>query len=138
MFYMRNLGDVGLFMRAYIAAGALLLMASFLIRNAQFRETFRYTMQGISLYPLFYFAIIDSNSPLFRWLNWRPVRFLGELSYSLYLVHFSVILGLRNWFPDSPELLSGLLGFPIAIAISINIYYLLERPCARLRKRLHV
>ena len=57
-----------------VAVGLAVLGFCFVYRDAQFRETFRYTLQGLALAPLFFAAIRYSHWPIFRWLDWAPMR----------------------------------------------------------------
>ena len=116
------------------------LAATFVVRNDAFRWTARYTVQGLALIPLFVAAIRCHRSAAFSWLGWRWLRFLGTLSYTLYLVHLIVLdrmtaalgdpAGLRKW--------AGVAGaFGISLLLAVLMHRLVERPLARWRKRLH-
>lgn len=74
----------------------MLLLLSFLYRDEQFRETFRYTLQGLALIPLFYLAIRYPKNSLFRFLNYWWMKKLGVYSYFIYLSHFIVIHALKD------------------------------------------
>jgi peptidoglycan/LPS O-acetylase OafA/YrhL len=111
------------------------LLVSFLWRDPRFQETFRYSLQGLALVPLFVLAIRYHDWGIFRLLNVEWVKFIGVLSYSLYLLHPTVLFGLAQWSTWHP-LVQGLVGLVLSLALSAGIYYLVERPCARLRKRL--
>ncbi len=115
---------------------AVLLLWSLLYRDEVFRYTLRYTVQGIALLPLFYLAVTDCRAPWFAWLNLKVVRFLGLLSYSMYLTHHSIILGLESLLPNSGAIERGVLAFILTATFAIIIYYSIERPCALLRQRL--
>jgi peptidoglycan/LPS O-acetylase OafA/YrhL len=121
-----------------LAASGAMLLFSFGYRDPAFRETFRYTLQGIALFPLFYLAIVDHERPLWRWLNYAPLRFLGILSYTLYLVHFCALHATWHLLPDVSAPVQAVIGGAAALGITLAIYYGVERPCARLRKRLSV
>lgn len=71
------------------AAGALLL--TLIYRDATFRETARYSIQGLALMPLFYFAVRFPGNPLFRHLNSSWIITLGAYSYTIYLIHYVII-----------------------------------------------
>src|SRR5579884_907926 len=119
----------------WLPLGIAGLLASFLIRDPRFQETFRYTLQGLALFPVFVMAISYPDRSLFRVLNIRWVKFIGVLSYSLYLVHPTVLFGVAEWTTWHP-LVGGAVALALCVLISTAIYYLVEKPCARLRKRL--
>jgi peptidoglycan/LPS O-acetylase OafA/YrhL len=117
--------------------GALVVLAlCVVIRNEAFRETLRYSLQGMALAPLMIAAIRFREWPLFRPLNWHPVAFLGVLSYSFYLVHFAVIYAVQRLTPALAPLVQGMLALALTLALAAVLYRFLERPCARLRRRL--
>jgi peptidoglycan/LPS O-acetylase OafA/YrhL len=116
-----------------IAIGVLVL--TFTDRSDVFRDTLRYTLQGIALFPVFITAVRYPRWLVFRILNLRIVRFVGVLSYTLYLVHYIVIETIDRWRLGSP-LVQGILSLTISLLVAVAIYYLVERPCARLRRYL--
>jgi peptidoglycan/LPS O-acetylase OafA/YrhL len=111
------------------------LLVSFLVQDPGFEQGIRYTLQGIALVPLFVVAIRYPTWGVFRLLNVRPVKFLGVISYSLYLLHPTVLFALWQW-THLNSLAQGVLGGVVAIGLSTLIYYGVEKPAARLRKRL--
>jgi peptidoglycan/LPS O-acetylase OafA/YrhL len=115
--------------------GLLGLVFSFVYRSGAFRETARYSLQGIALVPVFVVGIRSPGFGLFKILNWRPIAFVGALSYSLYLVHYVVILGVQRHASSLPKALQGALSLAISLVVSWAIYLFVEKPCARLRKR---
>jgi peptidoglycan/LPS O-acetylase OafA/YrhL len=116
------------------ALSALLLSVGF--RKPEFRETWRYSLQGVALTFLFVAAIRFHEWPIFRILNVRGVAFMGVLSYSLYLVHSAVLLAVQSMAPSMHPLESAIIALGICIALSWAMYEVIERPCARLRRRL--
>ncbi len=66
-----------------------------------------------------------------RLLNWKPVVFLGVLSYSLYLWQ-SPFLNHRSsaWINAFPQ------NVVVAFLVALASYFLIERPFVRLRRRL--
>ena len=119
----------------WLCASGILLAAAFAIRNPVFRETLRYTVQGVALIPLFYLAVSQPGNLLFRWLNWPGVRFIGVLSYSIYLSHF-VILHVLTRTHEGHPLLVACLAAAATIAYAIFVHYLVERPLHEVRKKL--
>ena len=101
----------------------ILIVFTLLYRDAQFRESSRYTLQGIGLMPLFYYAITMVGSPVHRFLNWPPLRRLGVYSYVIYLVHHVVVNVLQEHFSvmqPGPVLLAATLALSIAYAAFID------------------
>lgn len=115
--------------------GLVLLLVSLVVRTDSFRDTIRYTIQGIALFPIFISAIRYSNWGLFRILNWNWVRFVGVLSYSFYLIHFVVIKALQATIPELGMLGIGVLSMVLSIGLSYAVYLLAEVPAAKLKQR---
>ena len=115
-----------------LPASLLLLLFTFVFRDPGFRQTFRYTLQGIALAPLFVVAMRYPDWGPFRLLNLRAVSFLGVISYSLYLVHH-VLLDVVG---SVPSLSRAALALSASIAVAYAMYVLVEKPCGRLRRRL--
>jgi peptidoglycan/LPS O-acetylase OafA/YrhL len=112
------------------------LVFSFVYRAPWFRETLRYSLQGVCLAPIFVVAMRDADWGPFRFLNLRWVRHVGVLSYSLYLLHHAVIYGVEQWLPRAHPAVHGVLALGIALALAEAIHRVIERPCARLRQQL--
>lgn len=121
---------------AIVPTSALVLLACLLAPNVQFRETVRYSLQGVALTFLFVALIRFRDSACSRALNWRPIAFIGVLSYSLYLLHYTVILGVRHELASLHPVLQASLALGISLTLAWVIHVLVERPCADLRRRL--
>ena len=115
--------------------GLAALIVSFLVFDQRFQETVRYTIQGLALFPLFVVAVRYPSWGPVRLLNLRPVAFVGVISYSMYLIHPTIIYGLQQWTGWQPFPL-GIAALALTLLIAMVIYVAVERPCARLRKRL--
>lgn len=113
------------------------LFFCFIYRGEEFRHTFRYTLQGLALFPLFYLAVRRSHWFMFSWLNWNIVRGLGVISYTFYLFHLT---GLKLAEIIGADSIEGrmILGFLITFSFSTLMYQFIEKPCAMLRRKLHV
>ncbi|MGJ4909090.1 acyltransferase family protein [Bradyrhizobium sp. HKCCYLRH2015] len=110
---------------ALLAGAVAALLVSLVYRDPVFRETARYSLQGLALMPLFYFAVRFADAPLFRDLNRSWVMTLGTYSYAIYLIHNVVIRTIDKNLPAiaaKPYLL-----FPLALLISVIYAAAIER-----------
>lgn len=120
----------------WLPLGAATLLLTFVLRGSHFRETLRYSLQGIALVPVFVCAVRYPDWGLMRLLNYRPIAYFGVLSYSLYLIHQIVFLAFVDrlgavWGP-APCAIATL---AVSVALALLLQQLIEKPCARLRKR---
>jgi len=118
-----------------VPLGLALILCSLVYRSNAFRDTLRYSIQGIALYPIFIAAIRFPNWVVFRPLNWGWVRFFGVLSYSLYLVHFTVIQILSSKIPGLGLLVCGALSLLICVVFAYAIHQFVEIPTGKLKQR---
>jgi peptidoglycan/LPS O-acetylase OafA/YrhL len=123
-------------MKWFLPTSIAVLLVTFLDRDDSFRETLRYTLQGLALIPLFIAAIHYQKSPLVLFLNLPLMRFLGVLSYSLYLCHLIILESVTHAWPANPPLVTGAISLACAIGFATLVHYWIERPCTRIRKHL--
>ena len=94
-----------------------------------------------NLLELIVSAIRDQISEITRDRPDHYLAFVGTLSYSLYLVHYVVILTLDEHLrlEGMPRAVGGVLRGSLALAISLLLSYAIyrgvEKPCATLRKK---
>jgi peptidoglycan/LPS O-acetylase OafA/YrhL len=105
--------------------GIAFLLLSLIYRNPIFRETFRYSLQGVALFPVFYFAIRFHDNALFRHLNSAWAIRLGTYSYAIYLIHQVIIFAIDKNAPfirNNPNFI-----FPTTLMISIAYAAVIDR-----------
>jgi peptidoglycan/LPS O-acetylase OafA/YrhL len=121
----------------YVPAAIALLGICVAARNDSFRETSRYSVQGIALTVIFIAAIRYPHWLPMRALNTKPLIFIGLLSYSLYLLHYAVIYSVQRFCGNLDPISQGVLALGISVTCAWIIYITIEKPSARLRRRLH-
>jgi peptidoglycan/LPS O-acetylase OafA/YrhL len=131
----RPIGRPALWKWGLLPAGLALLLVGFTYRAPWFRETIRYSIQGLGLVPVFVTAIRFPEWLPFRLLNARWVAFVGTLSYTLYLTHQVTLVGVHTWFRGLDVPTASAIALALSFAISLLIYQFVEKPCAQLRKR---
>lgn len=118
-----------------VGLGLAAIAATMLMRRPELRVTLAYSIHGLALAPIFIAAIQYSERLPWRLLNLAPVRWIGLISYSLYLLHLPIIELCHRYVTASPIPLAGV-AFVASVAASTLVYFAVEKPCARLRKRL--
>ncbi len=84
-------------------------------------------------------TMLHPRSWLTRALEWTPLRFLGRISYSLYLWHI-LFFSANSIAPVHSRLLLAVAGRPgkylCSLLAALASYFLVEKPCIRLGHRL--
>jgi peptidoglycan/LPS O-acetylase OafA/YrhL len=111
------------------------LALSFGITNPSFMDTARYTLQGVCLFAVFVVAIRYPDWGPMRPLNSRLLSWIGLISYSLYLLHLTVLKSVYSLWGHSIWVVLPV-GWVVSIGLAAAIYYVIERPAGELRKRL--
>ena len=94
-------------------------------------SVFGTSIVNASLAVLIHRSVYYSRDWMGRFLNWKPIAFVGVLSYSLYLWQ-QLFLNRSStaWVNAFPQNLL------FAVATALGSYFLLEKPFLRLRSRL--
>jgi peptidoglycan/LPS O-acetylase OafA/YrhL len=115
--------------------GAVVLVMTSVIRQPLFQDALKGSLQAAALVPFFVVAIRYPTWGPMRVFNTRIMGFIGLLSYGLYLCHRMVLQLVErtittNWVWQTPIALG------ISLTFCYGMYLVVERPCAKLRKRL--
>ena len=122
---------------AQAAFGLGLLLFSLAWRDEVFRVTARFTLQSVAIALLIHLAVTQAGRWPYRWLNTRPLVYLGTISYTVYLSHQLILLGLERHLPSWSWLGLTVAGAALTWAVAEPMRRWVERPCAELRRRLH-
>lgn len=113
------------------------LLFTFLYRDETFRQTARYTLQSLAIAVLMHAAVRRPGAWPWRWLSARPLVYLGSISYTVYLSHHVILLGLARHWPEWGWAGIGVVGALLTLAVAEPMRRWVERPLATLRRRLH-
>lgn len=120
--------------RLLASAGTMLILISFAYRNPFFRDTFRYSLLGIGLAPIFFLISLPQKHLLTRWLEWPVLCWLGQISYTMYLIHHALFHHFYHFYRPSFLLASGILAVTILYAQGMRT--MIELPLQKARGRL--
>lgn len=123
------------YLRLFQPAYSVGLVALILLINRYLGYTvvsvFGTSVVNVSLAVLIHRSVYCSRDWMGRFLNWKPIAFIGVLSYSLYLWQQLFLNRNSNaWVNAFPQNLL------FAVAAALGSYFLLEKPFLRLRHRL--
>lgn len=118
----------------WLPLGAASVLISLVIRKPDFEQTLRYTLQSFGLLPFFVAAIRWHDRGPLRLLGWGPVKYLGVLSYAMYLTHTTIIWGLEQR-SGLHEPLRAIVALALVIGTAALLHRFVEKPVGRLRHR---
>ncbi|MCJ2121172.1 acyltransferase family protein [Methylobacterium sp. J-077] len=119
----------------HVAASLGVILLTLAVRDPAFRESLRYTIQSAALFVPFAY-LLHGEGRAVRWLSARPMRQLGLWSYSFYLAHMAVVALVLHQAPNLHGVWLMLVAFPLTLLWCCGMFTWVERPCARLRRRL--
>ncbi|MDQ0315980.1 peptidoglycan/LPS O-acetylase OafA/YrhL [Amorphus orientalis] len=129
-----------------LLAALALMLATLLFRDDTFRAVFRYSLQGVALFvgvAALYTNALGTFAVTI--LELGPLRFLGRISYGMYLWHFLPVQAVFMWRGFDPAeavaapLSDKLTAIVVSTAVAVAMGYLgqrfLLRPLAGVRHR---
>ena len=112
------------------------LLGTLLYRDELFRHTLRYSLQNLAIAPLIYLAVAHAQRAPFRWLNAKPLVYLGTISYTVYLTHHVILLMIAKHWPQLNWTALLFVTALLTLAVAEPMRRWVELPSAQLRKRL--
>jgi peptidoglycan/LPS O-acetylase OafA/YrhL len=86
-----------------------------------------YTLEVLAIGVGLFWCVQNPETRVGRFLNFKPVAFIGVLSYSLYLWQQPFIRYQSNWITSLP------VNIGVIVAMALLSYYCVERPALRAR-----
>ncbi|MBL9077786.1 MAG: acyltransferase [Planctomycetes bacterium] len=126
-----------------LALAIALAVDTVLHANTGLRLCVRYTLAPPLLALALAAAVVAPGTAALRWLQWRPLAWVGAISYGVYVLHplagFAVNAAARRLFADTeatlPLLLRLVAYVALAMAISGASFRWFEAPLLRLKAR---
>ena len=114
----------------------LLLLSSIYfgdILTPRYRDVFGFALEPILIAVLIVQVIWLSSLPLMKWIEWPALRYLGRISYSLYLYQQVTVSLVRNIMEGQSEMLQLIIAVAVTVIAAALSYHLIERPFLRLK-----
>lgn len=87
------------------------------------------------LFAFVVFGLANSDSGLGKALSCRPLRFVGKISYGLYIWHLPVFRVLARHMETGTQIGRLGLGLILAFTATLISWYAVERPALKLKNR---
>ncbi|OEZ61623.1 acyltransferase [Duganella sp. HH105] len=107
--------------------GMAILLGTLLLRNDVFRETIRYTLQGIAMLLLFN-RLLFADGVFSRFLSLPVMSYIGRISYSLYLYHWLVLGLVAMFMPENTLPAKWAVFLPLSFLCAHLSYTYIEKP----------
>jgi len=126
------------------ALSLAVILITFILRNDAFRNSLRYTVQGLALMVIVPSVILYKKYEfLNRFLSSGWLVYIGKISYSLYVMHWVGIMLAGNLYPEEPTMYLDMLkpwpwylaSFSITLLLTFFSYYIVERKFLALRRK---
>jgi peptidoglycan/LPS O-acetylase OafA/YrhL len=113
----------------------LVFLVSLVIRDDWFRQTLRYPLQSTSTCVVILYGFTATPGVVHRvfaaFCRVRLVQLIGLASYSIYLVHLSIIMTIDDLTKKLPLLAHAAIGTALAVATGYAMYRWIEMPARK-------
>lgn len=127
----------------WLAGGCALLFSILVASNTDFRtsansvifNTLGYSLISGAGVGIVAWCMTGRDNVIFKILKYAAIRYLGRISFTMYLVHVSVLISIKRGFPGISPFLMCLAGLVFTIALAAISWIALERPFQSLKDR---
>lgn len=113
----------------------LLAVSSMFHYNPTYRFVFGYAIEPILIAALIVQLIYFSDTFSWRFIEWPWVKYLGRISYSLYLYQAITLFTARRLTQDRPVLVQLVFAIGITVLFASASYFIIEKPFLKLRDK---
>ncbi len=117
----------------FTTLACLAISIAFSQSNVTYKSTLGFTIEPILMAIFIVQAMTFSGRGIWKWLEYESVKFLGALSYSLYLYQQLTTSIIPNKLAGFPVVLQMTATITITISVAVISYYLIETPFLELK-----
>jgi peptidoglycan/LPS O-acetylase OafA/YrhL len=99
----------------------------------RYRDVFGFAFEPLLFGLLIVQMIAFSSTRVWGWTEWRPVKFLGRISYSLYLYQQLTLHAVRHALEAYPVIVQLAAAVVVTVVLATISYYAIERPFLKLK-----
>ena len=103
--------------------------------GSDYRDTVGFLVEPLAAAALIAQVVAFEGHAPWKWLNWAPIRYLGRISYSIYLYQQIATSALRSRLTALPAGLQLAVVLGATILLAAASFHLIEQPFRRLRER---
>ena len=103
--------------------------------GSDYRDSAAFVVDPLLIAVMIPVLIAQRDRAAVRWLDTKPVRYIGRISYSLYLYQQLVIDPAMKLFRGAPLLIRASLACGVVIVVASISYFVIERPFQMLKNR---
>jgi peptidoglycan/LPS O-acetylase OafA/YrhL len=103
------------------------------VYSYKYQDVFGFAIEPVLVAILVVQMISLSSTALWKWTEWRAVKYLGRISYSLYLYQQLTLHAVRNALSSYPVLVQLTGAIVVTIILATISYYVIERPFLKLK-----
>ena len=100
----------------------------------RYRDVFGFAVEPLLFAVLVVQLIRFCTSLPWRWIEWPVLRYLGRISYSLYLYQQITLYPVRKALAAQPVIIQLAAAIILTVVVATASYYLIERPFLKLKK----
>jgi peptidoglycan/LPS O-acetylase OafA/YrhL len=117
---------VGLLSLSIYDGGALLV---------RYRDVVGFAIEPVLIAVLLVQVVALSSNRMWRWIESPVLRFLGRISYSLYLYQQIILFSIRKRLSGEPVAIQLLIAVLVTTMVATFSYFAIERPFLSLKRR---
>jgi len=103
--------------------------------GGHYRYVLGFTVEPILFAVLLIQMVALSRSPMWSWMDSAPARYLGRISYPLYLYQEITLYPVRRLLAETPVAVQLGAALLVTVAVASLSYFVIERPFLRMKRR---